>query len=73
MNYHMGKVYAVKLLVVDGNALGGNTIMEHRAISPIRESVGLTFIGALTLTLFFIAEVVLAQDVPGRGAFTCAS
>ena len=67
----MGKVYAVKLLVVDENALGGNTIMEHRAISSIREIVGLTFIGALTL--FFIAEVVLAQDVPGRGLFTCAS
>ena len=67
----MGKVYAVRLLVVDGNALGGNTIMEHRAISSIREIVGLTFIGALTL--FFIAEFVLAQDVPGRGLFTCAS
>jgi hypothetical protein len=52
-------------------ALGGNTIMKHRAISSIREIVGLTFIGALTL--FFIAEVVLAQDVPGRGFFTCAS
>ena len=69
----MGKVYAVKLLVVDGNALGGNgnPIMEHRAISSIREIVGLTFIGALTL--FFIAEVVLAQDVPRRGLCTCAS
>jgi len=67
----MGNVYAVKLLVVDGNALGGNTIMEHRAISSIREIVGLTFIGALTL--FFIAEVVLAQDVPRRGLCTCAS
>ena len=67
----MGKVYAVKLIVVDGNALGGNTIMEHRVISSIREIVGLTFIGALTL--FFIAEVVLAQDVPGRGLWTCAS
>ena len=61
----------MKLPVVDGNALGGNTIMEHRAISFIREIVGLTFIGALTL--FFIAEVVLAQDVPGRGLCTCAS
>ena len=67
----MGKVYAVRLLVVDGNALGGYTILEHRAISSIREIVGLTFIGALTL--FFIAEVVLAQDVPGRGLWTCAS
>lgn len=36
----MGKGYAVKLLVVDENALGGNTIMEHRAISSIREIVG---------------------------------
>lgn len=35
--------------------------MKHRALSPIREIVGLTFIG--TLTLFFLAEVVLAQDV----------
>jgi hypothetical protein len=67
----MGKVYAVRLLVVDGNALGGNTILEHRAIPSIREIVGLTFIGALAL--FFIAEVVLAQDVPGRCLFTCAS
>jgi hypothetical protein len=67
----MGKVYAEKLLVVDGNALGGNTIMEHRAISSLREIVGLTFIGALTP--IFIAELVLAQDVPGRGLFPCAS
>jgi hypothetical protein len=35
--------------------------MEHKAISSIREIVGLTFIG--TLTLFFLAEIVLAQDV----------
>ena len=69
----MGKVYAVRLLLVDGNTVGDNTTMEHRAISSIREIIGLTFIGALTLTLFFIAEVVLAQDVPGRGNFTCAS
>jgi hypothetical protein len=67
----MGKAYAVKLLVVDGNALGDNTTMEHRAISSTREIVGLTFIGALTL--FFIAEVVLAQDVPGSSLCTCAS
>lgn len=67
----MGKVYAVKLLLVDGNTVGDNTTMEHRAISSIREIVRLTFIGALTL--FFIAEVVLAQDVPGRGLWTCAS
>jgi hypothetical protein len=57
----MGKVYA----------LGGNTIMKHREIPSTREIVRLTFIGALTL--FFIAEVVLAQDAPGRGLFTCAS
>jgi hypothetical protein len=35
--------------------------MEHRASSSIREIVASTFIG--TLTLFFIAEIVLAQDV----------
>jgi hypothetical protein len=35
--------------------------MEHKAISSIRKIVGLIFIG--TLTLFFIAEIVLAQDV----------
>lgn len=35
--------------------------MEHRASSSIREIVASTFIGALTL--FFIAEIVLAQDV----------
>jgi len=35
--------------------------MEPRGLSSIREIVGLTFIG--TLTLFFIAEIVLAQDV----------
>jgi hypothetical protein len=35
--------------------------MKHRVLSPIREIVGLTFIG--TLTLFFLAEIVLAQDV----------
>jgi hypothetical protein len=37
------------------------TVMEHRILSPIREIIGLSFIG--TLVLFFIAEIVLAQDV----------
>jgi hypothetical protein len=35
--------------------------MEQRALSSISKIVGLTFIG--TLTLFFISEIVLAQDV----------
>jgi hypothetical protein len=39
----------------------GVTVMEHRVLSSIRKIVGLTFIG--TLTLFFIAEIVLSQDV----------
>jgi len=35
--------------------------MQHRVTSSIGEIIGLTFIG--TLVLFFIAEIVLAQDV----------
>ncbi|HET6490550.1 MAG TPA: hypothetical protein VFG28_12405 [Syntrophales bacterium] len=35
--------------------------MEHRALSSIIEIFALTFIG--TLMLFFISEIVLAQDV----------
>jgi len=35
--------------------------MEHRVIKSFREIVRLTVIG--TLALFFIAEIVLAQDV----------
>ena len=35
--------------------------MEHRDITSFREVVRLTVIG--TLALFFISEIVLAQDV----------
>jgi hypothetical protein len=35
--------------------------MQQRVISSIREIVGLTLTG--TLVLFFVAEIVLAQDV----------
>ncbi len=35
--------------------------MEHRALSFISEIVAMAFIG--TLTLFFIAEIVFAQDM----------
>jgi len=44
-----------------GKARGGDNVMEQRVIPYFREIVRLTFIG--TLALFFIAEVVLAQDV----------
>ncbi|HET6491030.1 MAG TPA: hypothetical protein VFG28_14845 [Syntrophales bacterium] len=37
-------------------------VMEHRAISSIREIVRVAFIG--TLVLLFIAETVIAQDAP---------
>ena len=37
------------------------TVMQHRVTSSIGGIIGLTFIG--TLVLFFIAEIVLAQDV----------
>jgi hypothetical protein len=37
------------------------TVMQHRVTSSIGEIIGLTFVG--TLVLFFIAEIVLAQDV----------
>jgi hypothetical protein len=36
-------------------------VMEHRVISSIQEIIKFTFMG--TLALFFIAEIVLAQDV----------
>lgn len=35
--------------------------MQHKVTSSIGEIIGLTFIG--TVVLFFIAEIVLAQDV----------
>jgi hypothetical protein len=35
--------------------------MQHRVTSSIGEIIGLTFVG--TVVLFFIAEIVLAQDV----------
>ena len=35
--------------------------MQQRVISSIREIVGLTLTG--TLVLFFVVEIVLAQDV----------
>jgi hypothetical protein len=44
-----------------GKAQGGEYVMEHRFITSFREIVRLTAIG--TLALFFIAEIVLAQDV----------
>jgi len=37
------------------------TVMQHRVTSSIGEIIGLTFVG--TVVLFFIAEIVLAQDV----------
>jgi hypothetical protein len=51
----------VNLLVTDGNAWTVITVMQHRVTTSIREIVALTFIG--TLVLFFIAEIVLAQDL----------
>jgi hypothetical protein len=46
---------------VDGDARAVITVMQKRETSSIGEIIGLTFTG--TLLLFFIAEIVLAQDV----------
>ena len=51
----------MNLLVADGNAWTAITVMQRRETSSIGEIIGLTFTG--TLLLFFIAEIVLAQDV----------
>ena len=61
ITYNTGRVYAVDRLVADGNARAVITVMQHRETSTIGEIIGLTFIG--TLVLFFIAEIVLSQDV----------
>jgi hypothetical protein len=44
-----------------GRDQGGDYVMDNRVITSFREVVRLTVIG--TLALFFIAEIVLAQDV----------
>ncbi len=51
----------MNLQVADGNAWTVITVMQQRETSSIGEIIGLTFIG--TLVLFFITEIVLAQDV----------
>jgi hypothetical protein len=51
----------VNLLIAEGNAWTVIAVMQHRDTSSIGEIIGLTFIG--TLVLFFIVEIVLAQDV----------
>jgi|WetSurMetagenome_2_1015567.scaffolds.fasta_scaffold30543_2 hypothetical protein len=56
-----GRVCALSQLIADGNARAVNTVMQHRVSSSIGGIIGLIFIG--TLVLFFIAEIVLAQDV----------
>jgi hypothetical protein len=57
----MGKDYALNLLVADGDSRAVITVMKQRETSSIGEIIRLTSIG--TLVLFFIAEIVLAQDV----------
>ena len=57
----MRKEYALNLLVADGDARAVITVMQKRETSSIGEIIRLTSIG--TLVLFFIAEIVLAQDV----------
>jgi len=57
----MRREYALNLLVADGDARAVITVMQKRETSSIGEIIRLTSIG--TLVLFFIAEIVLAQDV----------
>jgi hypothetical protein len=51
----------LSLLIADGNARAVKTVMQHRVTSSIGEIIGSAFVG--TLALFFIAEIVFAQDV----------